>query len=151
MGISIYKYENDTYVPVSDDLTSPISTVHDGKNGTTRVLQLFLRNDDSDLWYSNIKISPEDTENAYPYGDVVYSETGWGIKLIAQESQPTVAEWEDKEWGDFIWMENIGSDSSADISTYFSFWYLISSPPNINADNKSDINLDVAYTENAVV
>ena len=48
-------------------------------------------------------------------------------------------------------MEDVGSDTSADTATYFPFWYLIPSPPNCDAQNKTDIKLDVATTENAVI
>ena len=95
MALLIYKYESDTYIAITEDTTSPIKTSHDGKRGDTKVLQLFLRNDSETKWYSNISIAPEDTVGAEPYGDLLYSETGWGVKLAAQESQPTTAEWED--------------------------------------------------------
>lgn len=151
MALAIYKKVDESYVEITEDTTSTIYTVHDGKNGTTSILQLFLRNDGSSQWYENISILPHDTENTNPYGDVAYYETGWGIKLIAGSNQPTTAEWSDVNWGESIVMEDIGSDSSADTSTYFPFWYLISSPPHLDAINKTDIYLKVNFTENAVI
>lgn len=151
MALSLYKYENSGYVAISSDSSNTIKTVHDGKRGNTRILQLFLRNDSSSNWYSNIKITPEDTEEPNSYGDISFYETGWGIKLSTEELEPTASEWEDIEWGEYTWMEDVGSDSAADTNTYFPFWYLISSPPNINAENKTDIQLRVSFTENTVI
>ena len=65
-------------------------------------------------------------------------------------TEPTSSEWEDINWGESIDMDDIGSDSGYDIATYSPFWYLITCPPNTDAQNKEDIVLKVLYTENAV-
>lgn len=147
-----YKNSEDAYVEVSnsDDLTSPLSTLHDGNKSTKKVVQLFLRNDESTKWYSNIKLLPYDLVDANPYGDVAYDETGWGVKLSSEITEPTTGEWEDINWGEEISMSNVGSDSLGDITTYSPFYYLITSPPNLDAQNKIDIVIDLYYTENAV-
>ena len=53
-----YKNSSGSYVAVSEDdtLTAPISTTHDGKNGDIKTTVLYLRNDDSSLWFSDIEI-----------------------------------------------------------------------------------------------
>ena len=153
MGLKLY-YKNslDVFVEASigDDTSDPVTTTHDGKDGDVSVMDLYIRNDDAAKWYSNIIITPVDLIDAYPYGDVSYSETGWGVKLSPGGTEPTLAEWEDINWGEAISMENVGSDSAADTTTYFPLWYLISCPPNTDAQNKEDIILRVDYTENAV-
>ena len=154
MSLKLY-YRNSTgsYVEVSAslDYTSPIRTIHNGKDGDLKVTELYLHNDSSpSLWYSNIAIRPRDLQDANPYGDVSYTETGWGIKLSPGGVEPTASEWEDLDWGEQISMDDIGSDSASDVATYYPFWYLITCPPNTNAQNKQDIVLDVLYTENAV-
>jgi len=133
------------------DLSNPITTTHDGKDGDDVPIVLYLRNNESARWYSNIRITPVDLVDANPYGDVVYSETGWGVKLSKGGTEPTEAEWENIEWGSAISMDNIGSDGVGDTSTYYPFWYLISCPPNTNAQNKTDIILRVEATENTVI
>ena len=132
------------------DLTNPVTTTHDGKDGDIQTICLYIRNDDSSKWYSNIRITPVDLEDANPYGDVAYSETGWGVKLNEGGTEPTESEWDDIDWGEYVNMDDIGSDSVGDDATYYPFWYLISCPPNTNAQNKTDVVLKVEYTENAV-
>lgn len=143
---------NDQYVEISrgTDLISPVSTVHDGRVGGNVYCQLYIRNDESTKWYSNIQIIPIDTVDAYPYGDVAYTETGWGVKLSAGAQEPSLAEWEDIAWGNTINMSNIGSASLADTTTYFPFWYMITCPPNELAKTKVDINLRVLRTNNSI-
>ncbi|RLC00774.1 MAG: hypothetical protein DRH90_17720 [Deltaproteobacteria bacterium] len=153
MGLKIYyKDSNEQFVEISlyGDLASPVTTVHNGKTGNNVITQLFLRNDAASKWFSNISILPVDTENVNPYGDVSYVETGWGVKLSEGASEPSKGQWEDTDWGDTASMEAIGSDVAADTTTYYPFWYLISSPPNIDATVKTDILIQVSYTENLV-
>lgn len=127
------------------DFSNPVTTTHDGKIGDIKTVCLYIRNDDVALWYSNVEILPVDLVDANPYGDVAYDETGWGVKLNEGGTEPTTAEWNDIDWGRKISVEDI-----EDSTTYFPFYYLISCPPNTNAQNKSDIILRVSYTENAV-
>jgi hypothetical protein len=153
MGLGIYFEVNSVKVEAStgDDISSPIMTSHNGKNGDSQSLCLYLRNDDAAKWFSNIIVRPIDTVDANPYGDINYNETGWGVKMHKGGEEPSRAEWEDIDWGNQILLDDVGSDSAEDTTTYFPFWYLISCPPNTDAQNKTDIVLEVAYTENAVI
>lgn len=150
--ISIYyKTNEDTYVEVSkDDFSSPINTSHEGKTGTVETKLLYLRNDSSSKYYTSITISPLDTDLAGGFSDLIYEETGWGIKLSNGGTLPSNGEWGNIEWGNSISMGDIGSLYLSDTTTYFPFWYMISSPPNIDAQIKKDIVLVTTYTENAV-
>jgi len=153
MGLALYyKDDNDQFVMVSNgqDQSSPITTIHNGRTGDVKIMQLFLRNDNDEKWFSNIVILPLDTIDANPYGDVGYSETGWGVKLLLSSGQPSINDWEDTKWGESILIDSIGSDESADISTYVPFWYYITCPPNHPVAIKTDITLEVNYTENSV-
>lgn len=151
-----YKDENDQFVEVSQSGVEisgalPVSTTHNGKDGDIQTVQLYLKNSSAVKWYSNIVITPIDVVDANPYGDVIYTETGWGVKLSSGATEPSSGEWEDIIWGEEINMDNIGTESLADTSTYFPFWYLITCPPNEDAKNKSDIFIKVRATENAVI
>jgi len=153
MSLGIYFRDSDgnmSLATADGDTTNPITTTHDGKDGDEKTVTLYLRNDDLTKWYSNIVITPVDLVDANPYGDVGYTETGWGVKINKGGDQPTDAEWGDVDWGDHIHMDNIGSSVAGDNATYYPFWYLISCPPNSPAQNKSDIVLKVEFTENAV-
>lgn len=147
-----YKNSEEQFVLLSrtGDLSSPITTVHDGKLGDISTIQLYLRNDSSGQWFSNISVLPVDKIDAYPYGDVGFAESGWGVKLSSGAAEPTQGQWEDISWGEQITMDSIGSDLGGDTTTYYPFWYLISCPPNTNAQVKTDIVIKVSYTENSV-
>ena len=152
MGLGLYYKENDVFIAMSedDDVSVPLTTIHDGKLGDTKTVTVYLRNDDATKWFSNIKISPLDLIDAEPYGDIIYSETGWGVKLYPGSVEPTSGEWDDIDWGDQITMANVGASGAGDTATYYPFWYLITCPPNTDAKVKTDIVFNVGYTENAV-
>lgn len=153
MALKIYyKNTSGSYVAASQDdvFTNPIWTVHDGKNGDVKTQTLYLRNDESALWYSNIVITPADLDDPGGYDDTSYEDTGWGVKLSQGGTEPTDSEWDDIDWGNSITMSNVGSNAAGNIVTYYPFWYLITCPPNTDAQNKQDIALKVYYTENAV-
>ena len=148
-----YKNTSEEYVEVStgNNLSSPINTTHDGRTGTVQTLLLYLRNDDEDKYYTNISILPVDLELTSSLSDVLYEETGWGIKLSTGGVEPSSSEWENVNWGESITIEDIGSSSAGDTTTYYPFWYMISSPPNTDAQIKKDLVLRTNYTENAVI
>lgn len=155
MGLKLYhKNTDDEFIEISanenDDL-DPLTSTHDGKTGSVVVKQLYINNDDASKWFSNIIINPIDTIDANPYGDVGYDETGWGVKLSESINEPSESEWEDIHWGEQIDILNVGSESAPDITTYLPFWYLETCPPNEDAKIKTDIVINVSYTENAVI
>jgi len=153
MALAIY-YKNtlDAYVAATNgtDVTNPITTTHDGKEGDVKSVTLYLRNDDITKYYSNIEITPKDLVDANPYGDVGYNETGWGVKLNKGGSEPTDAEWDALLWGEAITMDDIGASGAGDSTTYYPVWYRITCPPNTPAQNKTDVVLRVEFTENTV-
>lgn len=154
MGLAVYyKNEDDQFVEASvdSDLDTPITTVHNGKAGDIKTTQLYVRNSNVSKWHSNILIQPLDLIGADPYGDVAYTETGWGVKLSAGSAEPTHGEWEDLGWGQSIGIDDIGSDLGADTTTYLPFWYLITCPPNEDVAIKTDIVLNISFTENSVI
>ena len=153
MGLKLYYKEDDEFVEITSDsdLENPLTIVHDGKTGDVKTVQLYARNDDVAKWFSNIIVRPVDLVDAYPYGDVAYDETGWGVKLSEGSSEPSEGEWEDINWGEEISVANIGSDLGHDTTTYLPFWYLESCPPNTDAQTKTDLVIQVSYTDNAVI
>jgi len=153
MGLKLYYKEEDKFVEITSgvDLDNPLVNIHNGRTGDTITKQIYLRNDDPLKWYSNITLKPKDLEDVNPYGDVVYTETGWGVKLSFGSAEPTVGEWDDMDWGDSISADNIGSDLSEDTTTYFPIWYLETCPPNTDAKIKEDVVIQVAFTENSVI
>lgn len=132
-------------------MSSPLATVHDGKIGDVTSTQLYLRNDNSNLWYSNIEIFPYDKDaGEIDKGDINYEDTGWGMKLSLGTVEPTEAMWEDVDWGDSVVLVRIGNTGAPDIAKYHPFWCMITCPPNHDAITKENISVRVEYTENAV-
>jgi len=153
MALKLYYKELGSFVEISTggDMDSPLSTVHDGKTGEDVSVQLFVRNDDENKWYSNIEVFPFDKSvGAVNSGDVNYEDTGWGVKLSLGSVEPSAATWEDVDWGGSILISNIGSSGSADTTQYHPFWCLLSCPPHHSAVTKENISFRVEYTENAV-
>lgn len=152
MALKLYYKEGDIYTEISSgsSQTSPLATVHDGKTGDFVSTQLFIRNDDATKWYSNIVVVPYDLTSIVDKNDVDYKSSGWGVKLSQGADEPTLAAWGDIDWGDYVNMGNAGAEANADTTTYFPFWYLITCPPNTDAQIKNNITIRVEYTENAV-
>ena len=153
MGLQLYYRRNDEFVAISQNgiMSSPLATVHDGKTGDMYVTQLYLRNDNPLVWFSNIEVFPFD-KNAGEIlkGDVNYQDTGWGIKLSLSSSEPTQGMWEDIEWGESVLIDKVGDSGNPDTAKYHPFWYMITCPPNHDAAIKENITFRVEYTENVV-
>lgn len=153
MALKIYYRDNDQFIEISQNgtMTSPLATIHDGKTGDVISSQLYLRNDDDTVWYSNIEVLPFDKNTGeINSGDVNYEDTGWGMKLSLGSIEPTETMWEDIDWGESILFSRIGNSGSPDTAKYYPFWCLITCPPNHDAVTKENLSLRVEYTENAI-
>lgn len=152
MGLKLYYKENDAYVEVSSGgvFESPVLTTHNGKTGDVIAEQLYLRNDNSALWYSNIVVSSYDATQTPEKDNSDYESTGWGVKLSPGADEPTLGAWENILWDNEIEMEDIGQTGTGDSTTYFPFWRLITCPPHTDIQIKKNIFVRVEYTENAV-
>lgn len=152
MALGIYKLITGTsYSSYSSDGSgdSPISSLHDGRTTGDQTLQLFLRNDDLNVYYTNIVISCVQTDAGTEYLD--NSTSGWGIKLRSGVSEPTQEEWDITDWNNQLSMSNIGTSTDGDTTTYAPFWYLIQHPAQIPADIVEVVKLRVEAIERAVV
>ena len=109
MSLKLYYKEDDVFIELSllGDLSSSLNTIHNGKDGDTQIQQIFIKNDDDTKWYSNIIIQPVDLVDADPYGDVIYTETGWGTKLAYADDELSELEWSEINWGNNIIIDNI--------------------------------------------
>lgn len=152
MGLKLYYKENDSYVEVSSagSFDNPVVTTHNGKVGDVISEQLYLRNDNPLLWYSNIVIKSYDSTKTSEKDDTDYESTGWGVKLFPGSDEPTSGEWGNLLWSNEIEMEDIGQSGTGDSTTYFPFWRLVTCPPHTDIQIKRNISIRVEYTENAV-
>jgi len=126
----------------------PVQTTHNGREGEIVERLLFLRNDDSDKYYTNITIDPIDTDGD---DDTNLTDTGWAVRLSPGALQPSEAQWQTVTPSDPIEMEDVGVDSAADTTTYFPFYYRIEVPRNTRVQTKTDITLSIQAVENVVI
>lgn len=149
MPLGIYeKVAESRYVAYSNDgdQTNPVTTSHDGRNGDTFEIQLYLKSDDSHT-YTNISIKPISKTSDDDIGLGSNSGTsGWGVKLLENPSHtPTENDWDSVEYGEQI--DYASSVSIASNTTIIPFWYRIESPRGINVQNKNNIALQLLYTD----
>lgn len=151
-NLSIYEYDADNaqYITISKDglQTSPVQTSHDGTNGEVVEKKLFLRNSDTNFFYTDISLTPFPSRKTR-VGDIQYPEAFVGFKIITQEVQPTANQWLAAESGDTVDFEDIGDSSQGD-NGYKPFWVQIEIPPGTRAQTIVDIAINVQADENPV-
>lgn len=151
MGLDLYrevstgvysKYRGD------DDVDgSLITSTHDGVLGETVIKKLFLRSDTTIEWYGDVSVACVSTISPSEVDGV---SSGHGMKLIAGNDQPTEGEWDATDYGNTLSLDDFGSTSGGDMSTYLPFWVRIECPPGAKADNKENTLLRVYYSAYAI-
>jgi hypothetical protein len=122
--------------------TNPVTTVHHGRSGDTFEKKLYVRADNSNT-YTNIQVQPQSkTEDDDIGSGSSRGSSGWGVKLIAQDDEPTEVDWEAADYGAAVDITDI-----SDNSTYVPFWYRIESPSGLSVENKDNIALVILCTE----
>lgn len=126
---------------------SPLRTFHDGHLGGSQEKLIYLRNDDSAKYYTNITVHLEvdSYEDFGPFGT-----TGWGVKYIYGERRPTEAEWDEVRAGDAIAIPDIGDTSLADTFTYHPIWVRVYCPGGEPAQIRENQTIKVFYFERNV-
>ncbi len=151
MSLAVYKRLTETTYSVysSDDTeSSPVSTVHDGRVGDTVLTQLFVRNDNVAQYFTNIVVSM--VQDDAGTDELDGTTTGWGVKLLKSNVEPAKVQWDFTSFNNSITLDNIGSASLGDTSTYQSFWLLVQCPPQEAPDVKKNLKVRVTFLENAV-
>jgi hypothetical protein len=152
MGLDIYrevstgvyaKHKQDSI----DDGSLPITTTHDGVLGETVILKLFVRGDINTEWYEDISLIPISIVTP---NEVDGTSTGYGVKLIAGDTEPTEAEWDATDYASSISLANIGTAIAGDTNTYLPFWCRQECPAGVPADNRENTSLRLSYTANPV-
>lgn len=140
MGIKIYKEANpDSEFSVAGEMTNPIRHTFDGRVGGVIEARYYVRNDDSDLIYSGIEVTPVDTN---PDRNIVDGTDGYSWKLKSGDTQPLDEEWEIIDEGDTIEVGNLN-----DVNTYLPFWVRIEVPRNAEVESFDDVVLELSFDE----
>lgn len=153
MGLDIYrevssgiyaKYKQDGV----EDGALPITTTHDGVLGESVILKLFVRSSTNTEWFEDISIQPISSVSP---SEVDGSSSGFGVKLISGDSEPTEADWDATDYASQITLGDIGSAVAGDINSYLPFWCRQECPAGTSADNKENTSLRLSYSANPVV
>ena len=117
---------------------------HDGHLGGTEDKLIYVKNNDLTLYYTSITIGPvsENTNNIL--GE--WGETGFGLKLLYGQAQPTETEWDQVKNGESINIPDIGTTSAADNVNFYPIWVRNICPTMQSAQLKSDISLAIGYS-----
>lgn len=152
MALSLYEYDKDNnqYLEISQNglQTRPIQTTHNGTNGEIVEKQLFLRNDNDNFYYSNIRLTATPA-NKVRIGDVNYPEAYIGYKIIVKNTQPTKSEWAATQSGDTAFISNIGTTDLADTS-YKPLWIQVTISPGARIGALRDVGIALLAEENPI-
>lgn len=127
-------------------LTDPFRTFHDGHLGGPQERKVYVRNDDPLYYYTSVTIAPQQLVSGNWVG---IQDTGWGVKLLSGERQPTEAEWDLALSGDTLQLADIGAAGSPD-TTYKPVWIRVFCPGNTSAQIKEDLRLRLSALKRLV-
>jgi hypothetical protein len=143
MAIYLYTEPGGT-VPLSTDGTNPFTITFDGLRGGSISKKLYVRNSETDRYYSDITVSINDT--GVPSRSDGTDEFRW--RLYEGEHHPPIETWETIVPGTAITLSNnIGTYIKGDISTYLPFWVRVEIPPDRRVQVIDQIYLRLAATE----
>lgn len=124
------------------DMSNPITTTHNGQLAETFEKKLYVGRPVGNVsTFTNISLQPvsSGTQDIDPDGD---EPTGWGVKIMNDPGRtPTETDWAVVDYGDPIDITDISTDSK------IPFWFRIESPRGISIQNKTNISLELTYTE----
>lgn len=118
----------------------PFNSHHDGHIGALHEEKLYVRNDAVLKYYTNVQISVLGALGT----------SGWSIKMMTGERQPTEAEWDSVTNGATLTMADIGSTAAADTATYHALWLRIYCPGGTSAQINENFSLQLDALEREV-
>ena len=152
MSLNVYTFDegNNAFNTVSKNglLTAPVRTSHDGTNGEIVEVKLYLRNNDTNFYYTDIQLTGVPARKVR-VGDLQYPEAFIGFKIIVQDEQPTANQWLAVESGNTAIHPDIG-DTNAGDNSFMPFWVQVQIPPGTRASTINDVSTNVKANENPV-
>lgn len=143
MGLGIYTTATPSAELSTDTFTNPFSIILDGRVGGSFEQRLYLRNDDATLSFSGVHIAPVDSHST----SIVDGTNGYGWKLNAGDTRPTVDQWNAITPGSSVTMSGLGTISVSDTSTYLPFWVQVSIPRNAPVSTYQQVQLQITATK----
>ena len=162
--IKIYKFNSDNqdFEEISQGTFANPATVKSTPGGTAIAQKLWIRNDDSQKYYTDISIQVPSNPDEVP-GDPVerLGLRDLSLKILTGDAEPTDAEWAAATpWptltspvpanGDLTrsHIPNLGAAGSPDVG-FYPFWMRISCPGSIKPGEKL-LHIKASYTEGVV-
>lgn len=125
----------------------PLRTVHNGQPGGACEKLIFIRNDDSSNYYTDMVLSYENNI-ADDYG--VLGSTGWSVKFLYGRRQPTEEEWDVVTADSAIRIPDIGNSLAADTSTFHPVWIRVYCPGGSPAQIREGQRIKLSFSEKKV-
>ena len=134
-------------VELSDDGTyqHPLLVSLDSAKALTKVVKLYLRNDDAAKYYTGISVYPVDGGSG-----IVDGADGYSWKLVRKDDEPLEIEWDASPAGGHISFSDIGASGAGDTVTYIPFWLMVTVPKYAQVKTYSDVRMAIDYTEHTV-
>lgn len=127
----------------------PFVITFDGRIGGTISRKVYVRNDDPDRWYTDIRIQAVDTSGTNIVDGSV-KDFFW--KFQEKDINPTPEEWDLVSPGNQITLNaTLGNNLLGDIVTYIPVWIRIRVPRGLDLQTIKDVVLRVDATENVTV
>ena len=144
MGLGIYTVADPaTLISDSGAFTNPLLVRLDGAQGGVVQTKVYLRNDNVLNSYSGIQILPVNSGDPQLIDDT--RNISW--RLNAGNDQPTDEDWALLTPPNTISMNDLGTVSVSDISTFLPFWVRVEIPRATDVQTIKDVILQVTATE----
>jgi len=118
--------------------TSPFTVTFDGRIGGSIDKRVYVRNDDSSRYYTDIQLNP-----------INVSGEGYSWKLMEKDIAPTNIEWE-AATSSLTLSVGLGSSSSGNITTFLPVWVRVVTPRSQRIQTITDVVLRITATEVAI-
>lgn len=147
MSLQFFDENKDVYpgLPVlslEDGRFGPSRTSFDGRLGGAQEKIVYVRNNDSSNYYTNLILSYESV--AYDDSGELGS-TGWGVKYLYGERRPTEAEWDEVRSGEPLAIPDIGTTLAADTYTFHPIWIRVYCPGGVAAQHRDNQRIKLSY------
>lgn len=148
MALYIYSDPNISAELTQGTYLKPFTVTFDGRTGGAIDKHLYVRNNESNKYYTDIVVDLLDSSTVDDWTD--NSKLGFYWKLSTKDIVPTSEEWELISPGNSITLSNIGNLYFGDISTYLSFWVRVVIPHNQAVTVRKTIHIRIQSTEHLI-
>jgi hypothetical protein len=146
VALKIYSYPDPEFSLSTDGSgKEPLRFTFDGSAKGAISQRFYVRNDNTNKWYSNISVDVVPGAAWMTDGSL-----GWSWKLYPGYHEPFPEEWIETTEGSVLSLSDIGTATLTDVSTFLPFWIRIESPDNTDPDPIDGTRVRIISTEWAV-